>query len=423
MTKPKLVRLSNGLPLILLDLPNCPSVVIEFFTGVGQRDGGLAKMQIAHVLEHMAFDGSELYPSRKSVESAIDGIGADFSAGTGEEHTEYYLRFEPKSFFSAIRILSQMVSAPLLKTSELEKEKKIIGREFDFREDESITNTMDILQETVFPDHPLGLNRQKAKKVLADLGKKDLVDFWNKNYVSGSSVLVLAGDLQKINQKEVERNFRQLKRGNREPLLAAGEEKPGKGVNEEKKTSQAHVALGVRGYPRSSKMIYAAKLLDIVFGHCFSSRLMAEIREKRKLAYAVMSDHDFYQDTGIVRVYAGVDPKRLEEAVGALWQEAKKITDDKAGRIREAELTKAKNIVRGHLAIAFDNPLGLANYFGQRWLFHHDLMAIRELLKKYEKVKREDLVEVARDLFRPERVNLVVVGEKVDIKKLKRLIA
>jgi predicted Zn-dependent peptidase len=424
MTKVEHFKLSNDLPVILIDMPEVPSAAIGFMTKVGQRDGGLAKAEISHVLEHLLFDGTKELPDRTDVSVAIDEIGAEFEGGTWEEYTGFYLKVEPRSFERSVFILSQMIIHSVLKGKELGKEKQIILQELSLREDDPIIKITDFLQETLFPNHPLGCSREFAKKSLPKLTQKDLFSHWQRNYVSGSSVLVICGDRKKLESPEklAEEYFSGFKKGEREPLETIGKDHQGWVRIVDKKTAQVHFALGMRGYSLGDERVYASRLLDIIFGHSFSSRLYQEIREKRKLAYALFSSVDFYQDTGTCSVYAGVDRKRLEEAVAAVIEEMKKIADDKKEGITEDELKKAKNYLRGRMAVQMDNPANQFVFYAKRYLFDREIIEPTELIKRYQKVQKDELVQIARDLFRPEKINLVAMGSGIDEKKLANLL-
>jgi len=417
-------NLGNGLPVIFVDMPKVPSAAIGFMVKVGQRDGGMEKAEISHVLEHLLFDGSKEFPERTDLAVAIDEIGAEFSGETAEEYTYYYLKTEPESFSRAAFILSQMVCFPLLKQTELEKEKKIILQELDLREDEPIVKITDFLQETLFPNHPLGCSREAGKKALPKMTRQDLISHYKKNYRAGSSVLVVCGDKKKIGNIKnlVEEYFGSLPEGEREPLEKVIKEEPGTIKTIRKKTAQAHFGLGVRTFPLTDKRIYPGRILNVIFGQSFSSRLFQEIRERRKLAYAVFSGIDFFQDTGVFSVYEGVDQKRLEEAIKATLEEMRKISADAEQGITEKELIKAQKYLKGKIMVQADDPTNQVVFYAKHFLFHNEIIQPQNLVERYQKVKREEVVEIAQDLFRPEKINLVVMGEGVKKGTFSRLL-
>ena len=83
-----------------------------------------------------------------------------------------------------------------------------------------------------------------------------------------------------------------------------------------------------------------------------SSRMFTEVRERRGLAYAIRTSMDRYTDIGYIGTYAGLDTKRAEEAVKIMLNEHYKIIDYRS-KILDPELCKAKEFLKGHLALAF----------------------------------------------------------------------
>jgi len=420
MTKVNQFRLKNNLPVIFIHLSQVPSAAIGFMTKVGERDGGMAKAGISHLLEHLLFDGTEKFPDRTDLSIALDEIGAEFNGETSEENTYYYLKCEPGSFSRGMFILGQMVTRSLLKEEELAKEKLVITQELNMREDDPMIKTLDYLQETIFPDHPLGCSREAALKAINGFTRKDLLDHWENNYRSQSSVLVICGDKKKLGKIKdlAEENFGSLKSGVREKLMPVSRETAGRVKIIERKMSQANIGLGGRSFPLTDSRVYAGRLLDIIFGHSFSSRLFMEIRERRKLAYAVFSGIDFYQDSGVYSVYAGVDRKRLPEALTAILAEMKKVGGKTADGISDRELAKAKSYLRGKTLVQMDDPSAQAAFFAKRFLFDNEVVGPEEILKRYASVTKDQVVEIGRDLFKKEKLNVVVMGEGIKEKEV-----
>src|SRR3989337_3490690 len=95
-----------------------------------------------------------------------------------------------------------------------------------------------------------------------------------------------------------------------------------------KASEQAHLILGVRGYPIGHPNRYALQLLPVVLGGGMSSRLFTEVREKRGLAYYVHAANSSYTDTGTFYSGAGVDVDRVDEAVTTILGELRKIAGE-----------------------------------------------------------------------------------------------
>src|SRR5262249_16191648 len=129
-----------------------------------------------------------------------------------------------------------------------------------------------------------------------------------------------------------------------------------------KASEQAHLCLGVRGYPLEHPDRYAIELLRVVLGGGMSSRLFTEVRERRGLAYYVFAVNQAYTDTGSLYAQAGVDVKRADEAVTTIVDELRKIA---AVKVPPDELEKARSYSKGRFILQLESPQGM-NMYGLR---------------------------------------------------------
>jgi Predicted Zn-dependent peptidases len=125
---------------------------------------------------------------------------------------------------------------------------------------------------------------------------------------------------------------------------------------------QAHLYLGVHGFSHSHPQRFALDLLSTVLGAGMSSRLFTEIRENRGLAYDVHSYADHFLDSGSFIIYAGVDSKKVEIAVGAIVEEVSKL---KQG-VTPDELVRAKELLKGRLQLRLEDSQNVALWLGSQ---------------------------------------------------------
>ena len=137
--------------------------------------------------------------------------------------------------------------------------------------------------------------------------------------------------------------------------------KPGRRF-QRKDTEQYHVCLGAPGVSRSDRRRFAASILDAILGGSASSRLFQEIREKRGMAYAVYSFLSEYADTGQIGVYVGTREDNLAEALAIA---AEQIADIAAGSLRESELERAKENLKGRVLLSMESTSTHMNRLGK----------------------------------------------------------
>jgi predicted Zn-dependent peptidase len=174
-----------------------------------------------------------------------------------------------------------------------------------------------------------------------------------------------------------------------------------------KKTEQAHLSLAVRGLPLDHPDRYALSLLSVILGEGMSSRLFLELREKRGLVYDVHSYVSHFLDTGAFTIYAGVDPKNAYEALQLVLAELARLRDDGIG---EEELTKAKEMSKGRLALRLEDSRAVSAWVGGQEILLGQVRSPEEVLAEIEAVGIGDLKRVAGQLLAGDQLYLAVVG-------------
>ncbi|MBA3432761.1 MAG: insulinase family protein, partial [Actinobacteria bacterium] len=187
-----------------------------------------------------------------------------------------------------------------------------------------------------------------------------------------------------------------------------------------KASEQAHLILGVRGYPIGHPERYALQLLAVVLGGGMSSRFFTEVREKRGLAYYVHASSGSYTDAGTVYAGAGVEIARIDEAITTIIGELRKIADEP---VPADELEKARGYTKGRFVLRLESPQGTIQYGLRREVLEGEIEEPDELLRHIDAVTAEDVQRVARDLFEEKRLYLALVGPFDDPERFEKLIA
>ena len=149
------------------------------------------------------------------------------------------------------------------------------------------------------------------------------------------------------------------------------------------------------------------ELLRTVLGGGMSSRLFTEVRERRGLAYYVFAANQAYTDSGTLYSQAGVDLKRVDEAVTTILAELRKISSEP---VPADELEKARSYAKGRFVLSLESPQG-TNMFGlRREVLEGKASEPSEVLVELDKVTADDILRVAQDMMREESLRLAVIG-------------
>ena len=186
-----------------------------------------------------------------------------------------------------------------------------------------------------------------------------------------------------------------------------------------KKTDQAHMALGVRAFNAFSDKRYTLAVLSNILGGNMSSRLFTEIREKRGMAYYIRTMAEEYTDVGFLVAHAGIDNKRVEEAIKIILKECRKLTERK---VPKDELKKAKENIKGRLYLSLETSDACAAYFGEQEILKGQIDSPEKECAMIDKVSQNDILKVAKEIFKPEKLNLALIGPFKDKEKFQKLL-
>lgn len=132
-----------------------------------------------------------------------------------------------------------------------------------------------------------------------------------------------------------------------------------------------------------------------------NNRLNLSLREKHGLVYTVESNITSYTDTGLVTIYFGTDPKHMDKAIRLVEKELAKLRD---GKLTTLQLAAAKKQVIGQLGVSGDNREGLFLGLGKSYLHYNRYDTLPEAFAKIERITADDLLEVANEVFDPNRL-------------------
>jgi predicted Zn-dependent peptidase len=174
-----------------------------------------------------------------------------------------------------------------------------------------------------------------------------------------------------------------------------------------KTTEQAHLSLAMPGVSMSHPDRHALAFLSIILGEGMSSRLFAELREKRGLAYDVSTYAVHLLDTGTFNVYTGVDPKNSTEALKVIFSELQRLAQEGPDA---DELSKARELSKGRLLLRLEDSRAVSGWIGAQDLLLGHVRTVDEAVALMEAITLEDLQRLAREYLDPRQARLAVVG-------------
>lgn len=400
--------LKTGLRILTKKLPGTEAVTVLVLVGAGGRYENNEIRGLSHFLEHMFFKGASRYKNAREVSEAIDSVGGIFNAFTGKEYAGYYVKVASEHIKVAIDVLSDMIVNSKFKQEEVDKERGVILEEFNMYQDTPMYMVGWTFENLVFGDQPLGWDEIGTKEFIKRAAHKDFVDYFEKLYTPDNMVIAISGNVEHKEVTDMVSDYFDM-----DDDKKAFEFEPLKEISSaklaiiEKKTEQAHLAIGFPGLSERHEDHWALMLLSTILGGGMSSRMFLAVREAKGLAYYIKTSTDNYIDGGTFATFAGVDLKRIDDAISSIVEEYKKVKEE---GITEKELKKSKAYLRGKMILALEDSEEYSHYLAKFELLHGEAHVPDYFLKKIEKVTMADVKRVIDLLIKPELLKLCVIG-------------
>src|SRR3989344_5355492 len=383
----KKVVLANGLTVLYYPKKS-NSVVVEVMINVGSCHEKPDERGISHFLEHILFEGTSKRADNKEISNEIERIGGGFNAYTSTAKTCFYAKVLRKHFSIAVDVLADILQNPLLRETDIKKEKNVVLKEIAMIYDEPRYHQWILLQQNLFEKHPCKFPTYGDEKVIKTLNREKVEHFFKRYYVPNNMVISIVGDVSDQWRKEIERSF-VFERGKvhkihfpMEPVL-----KENKKMLVKKNILNTHLVLGFKTVPRAHPDSYVLDVVNGILGRGQSGKMFTEIRSKRGLGYdvgtQVLSDNNF----GYFATYAIVDKKNIELVKDLMLAEIRSLKDVSAEEVKESQ-----DFIEGDYLLEIEDTQKVADQL----LFWEQVKSAEEMKEYLSRIKKVTVSDVKR---------------------------
>ena len=401
--------LKNGLRIILAPMKDTNTATILALVKAGSRYENRKNNGISHFLEHMCFKGTEKRPHPLDISATLDGVGGEYNAFTSQEYTGFFAKVASRHQDLVLDVISDIYLNSKLDRVEIEKEKGVIVEEINLYLDQPMRHVSELFDELLYGDQPAGWPIAGRKENIPKIRREDFLRYIAERYISRNTLVVMAGAVNPSEAREkIESYFKVIKTNSHKPPrpVSENQKKPAALVHF-KKTDQTHVSLGVRTFDYFDERKYALEIMAVILGGGLSSRLFDVLRNQMGAAYYVRTGARLTSDCGYLTTQAGVDNRRVAGVLGAILKEYRRLKEED---ISQKELRKAKDHIKGGMILNMETSDELAVFLGGQEISLGKILTPEEIFRKIEWVSAADIRKLARDVFRPESLNLALIG-------------
>ncbi len=400
----EVTRLDSGLTIVTHAMEHLESAALGVWVGAGSRSEREHEHGLSHLLEHMAFKGTE---RRSAVEIAeeIEAVGGEVNAATSIETTSYYARILKDDVPLAVDILSDILRHSVFDPAELSREQHVILQEIGAALDTPEDRVYDLFAEAAYPGQPIGRTILGTPETVKAAGSPMLGAYLDRHYRGPSMVVSAAGAVNHKSLVEaVDEKFDGLL-ADQGPSPALASYRGGES-REPRDLMETQIMLGFEGVAYSSADFHTAQVLASILGGGMSSRLFQEVREKRGLCYSVYAFHWSFADTGIFGIHTATGPGDVNELMPVVIGELERAAHD----ISERELQRARAQLRAGLLMTLESPSARAGQIARQLLLFGRPIPVDELVAKIETIDVDDIRNLASRIFTGSIPTVAAVG-------------
>lgn len=398
--------LPNGIRVLTESVPAFASTAVGIWVENGSRYEDPAQNGISHFLEHLFFKGTERR-SAKAIAEEIDAVGGVINAFTGKEYTCYYAKVLSADLPLALDVLTDIFLHSTFDPVEIDRERSVILQEIHEVEDTPDDHVHDLFNRTFWPGHPLSWPICGTAETVGAMHRPDFLRFIAGHYRPDRLIVAAAGGVD--HDWLVERvvaHYAGLEGTTARPECLRPVAHAGLAMFE-KDLEQVHMHLGVPGLSQDDERRYAAYVLNTALGGGMSSRLFQEVREKRGKAYSIASFLSSYHNAGYLAVYAGLSAACVAEVLEVIVAEFVRLRDR---GLEPGELARSKSQIKGNMLLALESSDSRMSRVAKNELYFGRDIAPTEVATRIDAVTGDEIIALARELFRGDRVTAALLG-------------
>lgn len=412
----RIVR-KDGSVILLVPKSDTKAVTFEVLYKVGSRQENAKNNGVSHFVEHLMFKGTKRRPNTANIARELDGIGAEYNAFTGKDHTGYYIKADNRHLVLATDMLGDMLNNSKFDKAEVDRERGVIVEEINMYEDNPLMYIEDVFEDLLYQGTVLGRSIAGPRINIQTISRDALYNYYQKHYYNGNAVFGVSGNFEESKVLTlIDQMFPVIKKKIRNKNIAvkvAKQSAPRVGLIK-RELEQVQLMLGFRGPGKKDKDYLASQVLANVLGGTMSSRLFLNIRERKGLCYFIRVASQGYEDISSFSVHAGLNTLKTYEALEAIKKELLKV---KANGITASELKKTKDNIRGRMVLHLEDSTTELNYLADQELLGVKIKDLDAKLAELDKLTLTEVNAMAKKLIDFKSANLSIIGPFADNKK------
>ncbi|WP_428940395.1 M16 family metallopeptidase [Fontivita pretiosa] len=402
--------LDNGLTVIYAPLRQAPVVHVRVLYHVGSRDERPDRQGFAHMFEHMMFRGSAHVAPEQHMQLIMQ-VGGMSNAFTSFDQTVYVNTIPANALEMALYLEADRMASFKVSDEIFQTERKVVAEEWRLRYANQPYGPMyQDLARTAYTRHSYRWTPIGEMDQLRAAASSELQDFFNRYYVPNNACLIIAGDIDIPQARElVQKYFGWIPRGepvNREIPPEPQQTEPRKLVVKRAAVPLASIAVAYKSTDYRDDDHYALGLLGEILVGGRSSRLDSVlVNGPNPMCSNVSGGDQQLEDLSLFMINATALPGRDPEQITKIIQQTVAEVAEKG--VSQEELDRVRTQARNRMIRQRETASSLASMLGEEEVFGGDADRVNREWEKLKAVTVADVQRVAGKYLQPQRMTVL----------------
>ncbi len=402
---PEKYQLKNGMNVLLIESHKSPVVAVQAWVKTGSADEKKGLEGISHFIEHLVFKGSQKFGVGE-IAQTVESAGGEINAYTTFDQTVFYVTISKEFTDVGLDVISQMMGYPTFDPQEIDNEREVVIEEIKRSIDNPRSQASQLLFSTAYKKHPYGTPVIGYDDVIRRVSAVDIKKYYESRYLPQNMNLVVVGDFKSLEMKEkVQQFFGTFKRN--KLATAKRQIEPAQKTSrlnvKEAKFNENFLYISWPAMQATHRDNIALSIFATILGQGESSRLVQAIRNEKQLVNSVGSSVFTPKEPGFFAVSASLNQEKLKDTLVAIQDEISRLLIEGP---TDEEIRKAIRIIESEKYYSMETVDGLAGLYGYFEFLYKDYRYFSKLLQQTEKLKKSDIMKVARKYIRPDIMNI-----------------
>jgi predicted Zn-dependent peptidase len=411
--------LSNGLAVWIVEHHEVPLVQANLVIKAGSGADPSGVFGAASFTAAMLDEGAGTRSAPELAE-AIESLGAQLSTASSYDASAVRLSVPVRHLESALTLMADVTLRPTFPQDEIERlRKERLTGLIQARDDPASIVQLAFPRVVFGSSHRYGTSAVGTERTLTAMTREHIVGFYRTHYRPEHATLIVVGDITAASAvPALQKAFGDWKPAAGTTSAASVSAAPQLTnrqvfVIDKPAAAQSQIRIGWVGVARSTVDYAALQVLNTILGGSFTSRLNTNLRETHGYSYGARSTFDMRRAPGLFFATAGVQTDKTAEALREFFNELEGIQKT----VPHDELDKARNYVALGFPAEFETTGDLARKLEELVVYDLPEDTFSTFIERVRQVTAEDVQNAAARYVQPDKMAVVIVGDRQAIEK------